>query len=542
MEDMRVDTMLDDSNPLGKDDPSIVRSPFDNELDIPFASNSLNPFSLSLESSNEIASPSSENPFKVPGENVDGIRKVTPIENPVMGMKGISPFVETIAEDTVSSISDKRSRFMGVDPDIVEIIPVGDSVGDDVVDDAGINSDGLPGDMGAMPVAGNILGRQDVKKPVSNKSDIDAEVNDIALDQRLSTGVLSSGLKDMKKVADKRFDDLESDINDLKSNLMSTTIQFSAIHGDAGSFSSKVSDLDGAFSSFVKSTEESLSQNNMKFDNLEEKTSLIEGRVGNIESTLGVLQSDNLSIRSDLTRIEDNVSELVNSYTALLAQLHESLQENESNFSRIDDVSGKLDQIGSKISSIEKSQEGTRSTSMEFSRSVSLLVDNIGKVSSEFLEFKQQSEAKNVSMLERIDSVTEYVESELKNLGARSYKGFGQNVHLSNIVKNSGNMKLCMEWLEFLMGLVGCNNLPDILAYYEELGWITEKVRMELLHYAEGIDFYMEKPDWKLTPDDHVKSIWFIESLAGMKVDKNRMSVIERDIEKVKNGSDIYGI
>jgi archaellum component FlaD/FlaE len=103
-------------------------------------------------------------------------------------------------------------------------------------------------------------------------------------------------------------------------------------------------------------------------------------------------------------------------------------------------------------------------------------------------------------------------------------------------------MKLCMEWLEFLMGLVGRNNLPEILSYYEELGWLTEQVRSELMHYAEGIDFYMEKPDWKLTPDDHVKSIWFIESLAGLKVDKNRLSVIDRDIERVKKGTEIYGI
>jgi archaellum component FlaD/FlaE len=218
------------------------------------------------------------------------------------------------------------------------------------------------------------------------------------------------------------------------------------------------------------------------------------------------------------------------------------LQENEAKFAILAELSSKIDAFAPRVELIEKMQEESKSTSKEFSRSMSSMVDNLGKVSSEFQEFRQESEEKNTAVLEKINSLTEYMESELKKLGARSYKGFGQNVHLSNIVKNSSNMKLCMEWLEFLMELVGRNNLPDILSYYEELGWITEKVRMELLHYAEGIDFYMEKPDWKLTPDDHVKSIWFIESLAGMKVDKNRLSVIERDIEKVKKGSEIYGI
>jgi archaellum component FlaD/FlaE len=62
------------------------------------------------------------------------------------------------------------------------------------------------------------------------------------------------------------------------------------------------------------------------------------------------------------------------------------------------------------------------------------------------------------------------------------------------------------------------------------------------MRYAEGIDYYLEKPDWKLNPDEHVKSIWFIEKLAGVKVDKNRLSIIERDIERVKKGTEIYGI
>jgi archaellum component FlaD/FlaE len=179
---------------------------------------------------------------------------------------------------------------------------------------------------------------------------------------------------------------------------------------------------------------------------------------------------------------------------------------------------------------------------MELAKSISSLMDGLGTTSGDLRDFKEASQLNNTKIREDLSLVTEYVDSELKKVGARSYKGYGQSVHLSSITKNSSNMKLCMEWLEFLMGLVGRNNLPDILSYYEELGWLTEQVRSELMQYAEGIDFYMEKPDWKLTPDDHVKSIWFIESLAGLKVDKNRLSVIDRDVERVKKGTEIYGI
>jgi archaellum component FlaD/FlaE len=358
----------------------------------------------------------------------------------------------------------------------------------------------------------------------------------------LSKKVFTKDIKDLRATTDKKFESLEDDLGGLKNSLDDMTLQFSSMHSEVEEFSNKISEITEAVASAVSSSENILSQSNLRFDDVDGKVLQVENKISEFDSSIAVLQSDNTSMKTDLSQIEENISELVGSYTALLAQLHESLQENESKFTILAELSSRIDAFGPRVELIEKMQEESKSTSKEFSRSMSSMLDNLGKVSSEFQVFRQESEDKNNAVLEKIDSLTEYMESELKKLGARSYKGFGQNVHLSNIVKNSSNMKLCMEWLEFLMELVGRNNLPDILSYYEELGWITEKVRMELLHYAEGIDFYMEKPDWKLTPDDHVKSIWFIESLAGMKVDKNRLSVIERDIEKVKKGSEIYGI
>ena len=501
VEDMRGDTVPEDLPSHNDANSSVSQSPFEHESGITAAPSPVNPFSSFPEGLKETTDDAQVNPFElneVP-EPVEAIRKVTQIDNPVMEMDSKYSLDEIVLQDRVqNTVSNSNPEVSDIGSDFVEITDVGESVA------------------------------QDAEKNAEDSS-------------RMSLSeILSSESNGM--IADERYDGIEGDINEVKCNLADMGMQFSSVRGEVEIFSNKVSYLDETLSSFAKASEDILAQDQVKFADIEEKTSSIEGKVNNFESNLAVLLSDNTSIKSDLSRMEDNVSELVNSYTALLAQLHESLQENESKFSRIDDVSGKLDIVGSRISSMEKTHEDTKSTSMEFSRSISALIDNLGMVSSEFKEFREESEQKNAAMLEKISSVTEYVEAELQKLGAKSYKGFGQNVHLSNIVKNSGNMKLCMEWLEFLMGLVGRNNLPDILSYYEELGWITEKVRMELLHYADGIDFYMEKPDWKLTPDDHVKSIWFIESLAGMKVDKNRLSVIERDIEKVKKGSEIYGI
>ncbi|WP_340819071.1 FlaD/FlaE family flagellar protein [Methanolobus sp. WCC4] len=527
MEDMKDVPSLDASGQEDDIASSMSSSPFEDEHSSPFETPSADPFQKAPVFKEGAVLPGQSDPFEMDmgAGTEDDIRKITPIEAPVMAAEDLPSF----EEDTGALASEPNQECL-TDPmpelsDIAEIVPV------DPVKDLDISRD----EADELPEGYGIAIDGESGEEVKADAPVLSEMHDMSAE-------ISSELQVMKKRSDEKFNRLEDNIFDFKDDLSNIDVRFGSLKGDVESFSDKLLEIDSSFSSFVKSNDEALSRNESQFSGIEEKISSVEVKMGDFESNLSVLQSDNMTIRSDLSRIEDSVSELVNSYTALLGQLHESLQENESNFSRIDVITVKLDEIGTKIGSIEKIQEDARSTSVELSRSISSIVDNLGTTSSAFSEFKQESETKNAEMLEKVDSVTEYVESELKKLGAKSYKGFGQNVHLSNIVKNSGNMKLCMEWLEFLMGLVGRNNLPDILSYYEELGWITEKVRMELLHYADGIDFYMEKPDWKLTPDDHVKSIWFIESLAGMKVDKNRLSVIERDVEKVKKGSEIYGI
>jgi archaellum component FlaD/FlaE len=503
-----------EANPFESSENSVDSSPFSS----PFAENK----QVVGENANESATPFMENEGD---EAVSAIRQVTPIENPIMEMKEeyLLDNDDVGNDDSIDAVTMASS---------LDNMPKSDEQFILEHNQGSLSEDREPEvEGGITPEVSDVPENVTIQEKASSTSGME-----------LSKKVFTKELKEIKSTTDKKFENLEGDLGGLKKSLNDMNLQFSSVHSEVEDFSNRISEITESVASAVSSSENILSQANSRFDLVDGKVSQVETRISEFDTSIGVLNSDTTSMKMNLSQIEENISELVDSYTALLAQLHESLQENESKFAILAELSSKIDAFGPRVELIEKMQEESKSTSKEFSRSMSSMVDNLGKVSSEFQEFRQESEEKNTAVLEKINSLTEYMESELKKLGARSYKGFGQNVHLSNIVKNSSNMKLCMEWLEFLMELVGRNNLPDILSYYEELGWITEKVRMELLHYAEGIDFYMEKPDWKLTPDDHVKSIWFIESLAGMKVDKNRLSVIERDIEKVKKGSEIYGI
>lgn len=97
-----------------------------------------------------------------------------------------------------------------------------------------------------------------------------------------------------------------------------------------------------------------------------------------------------------------------------------------------------------------------------------------------------------------------------------------------------------LNWIEFLMEKVGRNNLFDVLEYYIEIGWINEDVCSKMMAYASGIDYFVERPSWKLLPEDHTKSLLFIEQLRGNKVDKMLFSRLERDVGKIiRNNSEV---
>lgn len=102
---------------------------------------------------------------------------------------------------------------------------------------------------------------------------------------------------------------------------------------------------------------------------------------------------------------------------------------------------------------------------------------------------------------------------------------------LSTIPKDVVSLRLCLEWVEFLMEMVGRNNLPELLDYYVELGWISEEVEHELLSIARGIDYFVEKEDWKLSAEEHLKSYWFVRRIAGRPIARSELRMLKREME-----------
>jgi flagellar protein FlaD len=119
---------------------------------------------------------------------------------------------------------------------------------------------------------------------------------------------------------------------------------------------------------------------------------------------------------------------------------------------------------------------------------------------------------------------------------------------------------LVMRWIEFLFERVTRDKISLVLDYYVDVGWISEDVKSEIMSYARGemqdVTKYMgheevreevfrELPapsaapykkveDWRLSADDHLKSLLFVQKIAGLEVDKDRLNSLEQNISKFK--------
>jgi len=121
-------------------------------------------------------------------------------------------------------------------------------------------------------------------------------------------------------------------------------------------------------------------------------------------------------------------------------------------------------------------------------------------------------------------------------------------------------LTLVMRWIEFLFERLTRDKLSLVLDYYVDVGWISEDVKSEVMSYARGemqdVTKYMAPEeiredtfrdlasppgapykkieDWRLSADDHLKSLLFIQKIAGLEVDKDRLNSLELNIAKFK--------
>ena len=115
---------------------------------------------------------------------------------------------------------------------------------------------------------------------------------------------------------------------------------------------------------------------------------------------------------------------------------------------------------------------------------------------------------------------------------------YGRNVYaLKEMPNDPERVVVLMKWLQFLVDKVGKDNLSDVLEYYVDIGWISEKIVMNLIEYSEGITEEKEHRELaeknELQAKDHIQSLLFIQRLKGEQPDSYFLHRIERKINKM---------
>jgi archaellum component FlaD/FlaE len=114
---------------------------------------------------------------------------------------------------------------------------------------------------------------------------------------------------------------------------------------------------------------------------------------------------------------------------------------------------------------------------------------------------------------------------------------------LEQIPTDPESIVVIMKWLQYLVERLGKNNLPDVLGYYVDIGWISDDVRLDLISYSKGITEEQTQKGSHLThlpTRDHLQSLLFIQKLKGVQLDDRFLSKIERDMEKLVKSLEEY--
>ncbi len=210
------------------------------------------------------------------------------------------------------------------------------------------------------------------------------------------------------------------------------------------------------------------------------------------------------------------------------SKLVKDLKDQISEFSdKVDEFSEELNDIDEEVSllitrmdRLEK-REVDQEKMEEKLKELSALYDLLSTDVSPFMEMDQLTEKESDS--------TEGSEEPEEDSEERQVKEEPEEVSdedVSNIEKY--DMEAMIDWMDFLYQKTG-GNIEDALSYYQELGWIDESLKKNILSYSEGIktesleeedkiigeDGSVEssKGDWKLSPQDHKESLRYIQSI-----------------------------
>ena len=110
---------------------------------------------------------------------------------------------------------------------------------------------------------------------------------------------------------------------------------------------------------------------------------------------------------------------------------------------------------------------------------------------------------------------------------------------LTEIPNDPESIIVLMKWLQYLIDKCGRANLSAILDYYVDIGWISQDAKISLIDYSHGITEDKSKLEITrkdaadLPSKDHIQSLFFIQKLKGIEIDKRFIDRIDSELNRM---------
>ncbi len=271
-----------------------------------------------------------------------------------------------------------------------------------------------------------------------------------------------------------------------------------------------------------------------KLDDISRKMDEFQAKIERHDSMIGSLENEISEIRKVNEEMQDNIKRLLDIYEVVSQKINPFIEVGERR-------------------------------EMPITPDTVIPPEEPGIIPSVFEESTQSPEEKPREM--PMEKPREYVQENPAPVEERRKEPElpkpGEGPILKHIKKDYYTIVLLMRWIEFLFERVKRDKITLLLDYYVDIGWISKEVKSEIMAYARGevqdvtkyfpeeeIEAEIETPagtirapkpriykkveDWRLSAEDHLKSLLFIMKIAGVEVNKDRLNSLEQEIEKFK--------
>ncbi|HDD59331.1 MAG: hypothetical protein DRN35_00200 [Thermoplasmata archaeon] len=280
----------------------------------------------------------------------------------------------------------------------------------------------------------------------------------------------------------------------------------------------------------------------------------VEGKIGRLETEISTVRGSLEAINKKIVEIEANIRKLLDIYELVIKEINPFVEPGPSKIwgdaerKMPTAPSEKLDELD--LSDIELVTPEGRKEGMD---------ERMGEglEGSKELPIPKLPSLPSPSM-KRGDSM------EKDDLMSRVRQG---KPILERLPMDYRTMILVFRWIEFLFERVTREKIGMLLEYYKDVGWISDEVKSKVMAFARGEvqdptkyepaegepgpelfdkggpPMYKRVSDWRLSADDHLKSLLFILKIAGTDVNKDIFNAIEQEIKTFKqNLEEYYGV